>query len=112
MNYLRWYVCTKRFLCHVIIRRCIRSAPATAAYLPVPADTALAFKFIDINPLHAQDPSQAVHYKSAEVYVTHAGYADVARLAKTDYENIPEVPVLGSPALSIGNKVTMGDYDA
>ena len=67
-------------------------------------------KFIDLSPIHAEDASQVVHYKSAEVYITHAGYAEVARLAKTDYEVIPEVPVLGSPELSIGNKVTLGDY--
>ena len=68
------------------------------------------FKFIDITPLHAGNPAQGVHYKTAEVYIEHAGYSQISRLAKPDYVRIPEVPVIGAAGDSIGNKVSVGDY--
>ena len=69
------------------------------------------FKFLDITPLHGGNPAQGVAYKSAEVYMEYAGYAELQRLAKTDYARIPEVPVIGSASDSIGNRVSVGDYD-
>lgn len=70
------------------------------------------FKFLDVSPIRSADPSQGLIYKSAEVYVEHAGYGELNRAAFTDYVRIPEIPVIGSPELSIGDKAKFGDYDS
>jgi hypothetical protein len=64
------------------------------------------FKFIDLNPIHANDAAQGMHYKSAEVYLQHAGYGDLNRLYRTDYEYISEIPTAD---VSVGDLVTFGD---
>jgi hypothetical protein len=67
------------------------------------------FKYFDLTPLHGPDPSSLVVYKSAEVYIEHAGYTSINHLAKPDYARIPEIPVTGAEDDTIGNTTLVGD---
>ena len=69
------------------------------------------FKYIDLTPLHASDGSSLVVYKSAELYIDHAGYTAINHLARTDYDRISEVPLLGSEDDLIGNTTLVGSRD-
>lgn len=69
------------------------------------------FKFLDLSPLHADDAAQIVTYKNGDVFLQHSGYTELAKLADTDYALLPEVPILGSPEIALGNKIAIGDFD-
>jgi hypothetical protein len=69
------------------------------------------FKFLDISPVRAGDPSQGIKYLSAEVYLQHEGYTNLSRAAYTDYKILPEIPDPAAPELSVGNIVSIGDSE-
>jgi hypothetical protein len=68
------------------------------------------FKFLDFNPLHAPDPSAAMKFSSAEVYLEHGGWTNLNHLAGTDYNKFSEIPALGSESVTVGNSTSNGNY--
>lgn len=69
------------------------------------------FKYLDITPLHAPDPSALVDYKSAEIYIEHAGYSEINHLAGENYDKFSEVPDPAAPEDCIGNTTDVGEYE-
>jgi len=50
------------------------------------------FKFMDFNPLHANDATQSVKFTSMDIYVEHQGYSEINRVIKTDYSRFLPAP--------------------
>lgn len=69
------------------------------------------YKYIDLNPLHATDPAMALRFMSAEIYMQHLGYAELSRLAKTDYARLPRVPDVADIPGTVGTTTLIGSRD-
>lgn len=65
-------------------------------------------KFLDFNPLHSNDPAQAVKFSSCEIYTEHAGYVEINRTFKTDYGRFLSPPDQNDLEATVGNTIMVG----
>lgn len=68
-------------------------------------------KFLDFNPIHASDPAQAVKFVSCDVFLEHAGYAEVNYTFKLDYGKFLTAPDATLLRETVGDTAMVGSRD-